>query len=266
MKNTYLITKQDYRNSIQALISRLNQLELKDSILAVYIGGSVSREDYIPGRSDIDIYVVMKSYDMNIEKELNNIGLELTIKYLKNINETCGESFSFSFTTLNDIKNNKSWLGLGSEYHCFVKNALIIYGKDIKYHLKKPTDKEVCSYSNKAMNNLLNYIKHNPIPEINKNNLNSILRGVFGATFSAIHFLLSSKGYYIRGKVDMFNLLYDNNRIFDLSPEVLVSFIKFWNIYNEKDLLIPEAHECINNAKSIILEIKTSMNIIADYL
>jgi len=50
--------KQDYYVVVHEFISHLEERE--GDLVSVYLGGSVARDNYSPGRSDIDIYIVVE--------------------------------------------------------------------------------------------------------------------------------------------------------------------------------------------------------------
>lgn len=247
-----MLTKLDYKNAIEEMVSYIKDAEFKHSIIAVYIGGSVSRGDFVPGRSDIDLYVVMSMIDKDVESNLIHKASQVANNLLTGLHRTCGECISVTFTTIKDIKEGRSWIGYGSAYFDFINSSKILYGMDIKSQIITPTVEEIKNTSSQAMDMLLSYIQSNNKPNLNEDNLNYILRGVFGGVFSAIHFLLSYNGIYVRGKREMKDIFVDTFKA-DVNEGKLVDLLyNEWCTYGARDLSVEEGYELIDNSLVLI--------------
>ena len=75
---------ENYKDSI-VLVLETAKKELKENLVSITLGGSGGKNNIIEGWSDLDIYIVLKEYDINQIKNLqrilskNNIHIGLTI-------------------------------------------------------------------------------------------------------------------------------------------------------------------------------------------
>lgn len=236
-----------YFSFINNFITEIIKHHLDADIYSIYLGGSLSRDDYIIGISDIDIYFIVEKRNSEIEKHIEDIAKSLTSRYLNDLVSWCPDGVTISYTTYEDVISGTSWLGYGSEYFSFVKTANLLFGKDIKSLLIKPS---VDTIKQTALSSLF-ALKEITSQEINCYNVDKYtIRGVFGTVFSASHFYLSYKGIYVRNKNSMVD------KICELRLEELSKYIKnlysLWNIFGKRDLTPEEKKALLNSGKNYI--------------
>jgi len=75
-----MASKEDYDRAVGEFIGSIRS-GLSEKVVSVYAAGSYSRGDFVPGRSDIDIYVVTMVDDPDVEKELRSFADPIIEKY-----------------------------------------------------------------------------------------------------------------------------------------------------------------------------------------
>ena len=81
---------ENYKNSLVFVLETAKR-ELKENLLNITLGGSGGKNNIIEGWSDLDIYIVLKKYNINEIKKLqeilskNNIHIGLTFYNLYEI-------------------------------------------------------------------------------------------------------------------------------------------------------------------------------------
>lgn len=63
-----MLSKIEYLEAIEEIVSCYAGYQ--DDIIAVYLAGSVARGDFSPGRSDIDIYIIVSGKMDEIDEKL----------------------------------------------------------------------------------------------------------------------------------------------------------------------------------------------------
>jgi predicted nucleotidyltransferase len=133
-----MIERKNYFDSINCFIEYIKTEGLDKKIVAIYLGGSLGRGDFSPGRSDIDIYIINKEENKDIENKINSKAIEITNTNLAELKKVCTNPFTVAFTNFKAIKDGSSWLAVGPEYYSFIETGKLLLGNDIKDILPLP--------------------------------------------------------------------------------------------------------------------------------
>jgi predicted nucleotidyltransferase len=196
------LKREDYFQAVDEVVNYIKSINLEKWIIAAYLGGSMGRGDFIPGQSDIDIYIVTEEENSVKEKLIADIALDTAIERLPYLADICDNPITIAFTTIDAIKSGNSWLGVGPEYFSFCETSKLILGEDIKKFIPIPSDEQIKSVSKQGLQVLKDMLKNAPEPII-EDNVDYILKGVVELAFSAMHLMLSFKGNYCRGKKEI---------------------------------------------------------------
>ncbi|WP_353892860.1 nucleotidyltransferase domain-containing protein [Proteinivorax hydrogeniformans] len=164
-------------------VKNICQIKFADEICSVYVGGSVARGDFVPGRSDIDLYIVLKS------NEIQN-KLQLELEKIKSKEKP----ISVAYTTKKEVIGGQSFLGSGFEYNNFIREGKLIYGQEIKDRIPKPTREEEI----KTADQCLKFFEASY-----KDYEEEVIERYFSATFRTLCIVLSGKGIYVSSKKDV---------------------------------------------------------------
>lgn len=224
-----------------------------DNIYAIYLGGSVARDEFIPNRSDIDLYVITTKKDETIENNLLSQARLLVNINLPKLVQNCEDPISVSFTLLEELKNGTSWLGYGLEYYSFIKTSKLIYGEDIKLLLSEPNAEQSKELAQKYMTMLTENINLQNFDSVPIDILNTHIRDVINAVLKSIEFSLAYNGIYVTYKNDLLTKCSERFYVY----EELLDKVKY--IYSIKELLYhrnlteEEIVDTYNFGKDIIL-------------
>jgi len=137
-----IVSEREYWEAIEELIGFCEGSRYKDDIVAIYLGGSVARGDFSPGRSDIDIYMVARASKEGMEAELEKVAKRIAKERLARLLEVHQEPIGVTVTTVSEVRAGKSFLAAGFEYHNFMKTGRLLWGQDIKPLIPKPSREE----------------------------------------------------------------------------------------------------------------------------
>ncbi len=193
-----MLSKKDYLEAIEEVIEECKAPIYKDDVVAIYLGGSVARGDFSPGRSDIDIYIVVSGKKEEIEKELKDKTRKIAIKHLSALMEVHSEPIGISLTTIDEIKEGKSWLGSGFEYHNFINTGKLLYGGEIKTLIQKPTREQEMALARQALGGICSLIKHLSYSSESGNDM--LVSQAFSTIFRTASLSLCGEGKYVSGK------------------------------------------------------------------
>ena len=230
-------------NDLTELLPAINESN-NESIISVYLGGSVSRGDYIVGISDIDLYMVMKN--QNESNEINNAIQNLAKKELPELLSWCPDGVTVAFTSYQDIKSGASWLGNGSEYLNFQEAGKLLYGKDIKHEIIAPNDNEIIVSSNQAIRQIKQIVQQE-VSSVPGNKY--FVRGVFSAAFSAIHFYLCTNRQYLRGKEQTVHVYSELN---PAGAGIAKELLSLWRVFSQRELSNAEIARLIDYTKELV--------------
>ncbi|MEM2917156.1 MAG: nucleotidyltransferase domain-containing protein [Candidatus Bathyarchaeia archaeon] len=123
--------RENYYNAVNELIKVITE-RYGTNLKAIYAGGSFARGDFVPGRSDIDIYVVVSDGKEELQKDLQGEALSIEKRYFRKLKSVLDEVLGVTVTTLREIQEGRSFLGAGSEYSNFIKEGKLLWGEDIR--------------------------------------------------------------------------------------------------------------------------------------
>lgn len=192
-----MLSKMDYLHAVGKLVGRCESYE--DEIVALYMGGSVSRGDFSPGRSDLDIYLVLKEENEEVIERFKNETKNIEGEYLQELTEIHPDPVSLATTTLEKVQDGSSFLGSGVEYHTFMQTGKLLYGRDMKHLIPDPSKKEVRASAIQALKKIYKLAKKGPehptIPYSPENPY-----AYFSTIFRAAHMALSLEREFVSGK------------------------------------------------------------------
>lgn len=194
-----MLSRIDYLETIEEIVECCAKSIYKDDIIAVYVGGSVARGDFSPGRSDIDVYIITSGKKKEIWEELKEEARKITVRKLKDLMKLHQEPIGITLTTVHEIQTGNSFLGAGFEYHNFINTGKLLYGCDIKPLIPKPSREQEKALANRALKKIYSLIiKHLPYTsEIDQDKLTC---AVFSTIFRTACVALCGEGRYVSGK------------------------------------------------------------------
>jgi predicted nucleotidyltransferase len=207
-----MFTRKDYYDSVSELIVLATENHERE-IMAIYAGGSFAREDFIPGRSDIDVYFVVKDGSEELKRFLEQKAQEVERKYFKNLRSILGEVLSIAITTLEEVQSGRSFLGAGFEYSDFMDTGRLLWGTDIKPLIPTPPPEKqkesAKEYLGKVyemfskMEKSFIWFRWIPFRILPRSSKERWTREAFNLTFRTIALFLGSKGVYVSRKEDI---------------------------------------------------------------
>lgn len=231
------MTTNDYTAAINAFVSSAAQYDRQ--IVSIYLGGSVARGDFTPGRSDIDVFVVLRARDGELERTLREHARRIEARYLDHVMRSNPEPFSVTFTSLDEIQGGSSFLGIGFEYHQFVTTAKRLYGEDIIPRIQ-PTDQERSwDIATFGLNMLQALAQAQDIEQAEP----ALAGFFFSPIFRAAALGLGGQGVFVGGKqetVEAFATTYPRE---DALTTKLQRAFALWQIWAERDLTAEETRE-----------------------
>lgn len=129
--------RENYYNAVNELIEVITE-RYGNSLKAIYAGESFARGDFVPGRSDVDIYVVVSNGKEELQRDLQGEALSIENRYFGKLKSILDEVLSVTVTTLREIREGRSFLGAGFEYSDFIKEGKLLWGEDIRVLIPKP--------------------------------------------------------------------------------------------------------------------------------
>ena len=195
------LDRQDYRAAIRALVEFCERSRHKSDIVAVYLGGSVARGDFSPARSDIDVYIVTggKEEKEEIEREFKEAARKIARKRLKALFEVHQEPVGIAVTTISGIQSGKSFLAAGFEYHNFVNTGKLIWGREIKPLIPKPSREEERASAKQALQGVCALLTGQRL-SADVQGRERLTYLLFSTIFRAACIALCGEGRYVSGK------------------------------------------------------------------
>jgi len=202
-------SQEDYYHAVSELVDAIAE-KYGNSVKAIYSGGSFARGDFVPGRSDVDIYIVAKDRKEELQRDLQSEASEIERKYFRELKSVIDEVLGVTVTTQKEIEEGRSFLGAGFEYSNFIKEGRLLWGEDIKTLIPIPSQEkqkesaeayleqvyEMVSNQEKRFR-LLKWIPLKFMPRKNKERWT---RGAFNLTFRTAALFLVSKGICVNKK------------------------------------------------------------------
>ena len=237
-----------YLDFVNEIVHSISDIDRGQNIVSVYLGGSVARGDYVVGASDIDIYIVVKSIENTNEID-SGIQCIAKCRLHEELLSWCPDGVSVTFTTYNDIKTGRSWLGSVSDYYSFQETGKLLYGKEIRQEIVKPTESEIILLSKHAIDQLKQIVRQDKSP-INKNKY--FVRNIFGAAFSAMFFYLCCNQIYIRGKE---KIVLDFQKLIPDYAEDAKEIFCIWNHFCQRKLNEEEIEILVDTTRNLVEKI-----------
>ncbi|MBE0513277.1 nucleotidyltransferase domain-containing protein [Candidatus Bathyarchaeota archaeon] len=259
-------TKKDYLGALRELVS---DIEAKHSaeVKAIYVGGSVARGDFIPGRSDIDVYVVLRGGDKNeFQKLLEAEARRIEAKHFEDLKPVLDEVIGVTVTTVEEIRNGKSFLGKGFEYHNFVNSGKLLFGEDVKELIPKPTLEEERELARNALNQIYEMVQKQerrvkwfrwiPLKLVPKVRREQMTRQAFSVIFRTASVWLCSDGVYVSGKRDIVKAFWEKCPQETELCEIVSEALKLWEKWAVAGLAGKETKWLFNNALKLVKELQ----------
>jgi len=204
--------RENYYNAVNELIEVITG-RYGNSLKAIYAGGSFARGDFVPGRSDVDIYVVVSNGKEELQRDLQGEALSIEKRYFGELKSVLDEVLGVTVTTLREIQEGRSFLGAGFEYSNFIKEGRLLWGEDIKVLIPKPPSEKqkesARNYLDKVYEMVLSkeksfkWLRWIPFRLVPKNSKERWVRQAFNLTFRTAALFLGSKGVYVSKKEDI---------------------------------------------------------------
>lgn len=260
----------DYFNAINELIE-FAVMRYESEIKAIYTGGSVARGDFVPGRSDIDIYVVIEDADKDkIQRDLASGARKIELKYFKDFKHVHDEVLGVSVTTLDEIRKGKSFLGAGFEYRNFIHTGKLLWGEDIKQLIPKPTPKEEREAAQKTLRNIyqmthkwekfFRWLMWIPLQLIPRKTKEKWARQAFSLIFRSAAILLSANKIYVSGKKETaaaFQKRYPEEKELQ---KIIVEALKLWEKWKTNLISNKETKQLIKNSPIFVQGVNKILN------
>lgn len=172
-------------------VAAVSERDFAEEVTAVYVSGSVARGDFTPGRSDIDLYVVLDDRNARIEEQYRNALGELEDEYLAELQQVDPDALSVAFTSTQEIDAGESFLGSGFAYHTFIDNGELLYGTDVKAQLPEPTRADEIEAAEQALE---------AVEPVATRLQDRVTREAFSTIFRTLCIFLGGHGVYVGAK------------------------------------------------------------------
>lgn len=253
-------SREDYYDAVNELIEVLTG-RYRKSLKAIYAGGSFARGDFVPGRSDIDIYVVAENRKEELQRELQKEVLKIEKKRFTDLRSILDEVLGISVTTLKEIQEGTSFLGLGFEYSNFVREGKLLWGEDIKKLIPKlPSEKQKESarkYLDEVYEMVSNqersfkWLKWVPFKLVSKKNKLRWTRQAFSLTFRTAALFLGSKGVNVSRKEDIVSAFKQHTEEEELC-RLISSTLLLWEKWKTESLNDKETKKLLENSLKFV--------------
>ena len=206
-----MLSRIDYFKAVDEVVKYCRNSTHRENLITIYLAGSMARGDFSPGRSDIDMYLVLKDRNQEFEEELANKAKEITSRYLVSLLEVVPRPITCQVTTLDEICQGRSFLGKGFEYHNFATTAKLLYGTDIRAMIPKPTRAQEKEMAKNALLGTYEIVQGSEVQEPNEDHAGAI----FSTIFRTAAIVLCGSGRYVSGKqetVQAFKEFYEQEK------------------------------------------------------
>jgi predicted nucleotidyltransferase len=205
-------TQKDYDDAVNELVHAITD-GYGNKVRAIYAAGSFARGDFVPRRSDVDLYVVAEGDKEELQKDLKAKALEIEQRHFSNLKAVLDDILDLTVTTLQEIREGESFLGAGFEYTNFIKEGKLLWGEDVKELIPKPSAEEQSEsakvYLGKVFDMVskqersLGLLRWIPFKLITRKNKERWTRQAFNLIFRTAALLLGSKGVCVSRKEDI---------------------------------------------------------------
>ncbi|MFP4051230.1 MAG: nucleotidyltransferase domain-containing protein [Thermoplasmata archaeon] len=232
--------RKSYHKVLEEIEDLCKKNPFSNHIISVYVAGSVARGDFVPGRSDIDIYAVVQERDEDVEGLFEEELERLEDEYLEEIKKI--EPLEVTFTDIEEVKKGDSFLGTGFEYHNFMNSAYVLYGEDIRDEIPQPTKDEERESAQRFLDAMEERSEYIP---------KRFTRKLFSSVFRTLSVFLCGRGIYVSSKE---KVVEEFQRISDLKElnESLEEVYALWETWAERDLTEDEFCGLYKNYQEIM--------------
>jgi predicted nucleotidyltransferase len=192
-------SREDYEGAVNELVAFARD-KLGDKISSIYVVGSYARGDFIPGRSNIDLFIVVKGgvdEVVRIQKQLEPYAAQLNEKYLSDVGWTLNKGalglYYTNFDGALDFYVDDAW-----EYHLLMRESKLLYGEDIRPRIHKPDPQKVSKIAQDALKCFNTFVQSRDCVSYEK-----CIPLLFGLIFKTLALYLSTIGVYVGGKQDV---------------------------------------------------------------
>ena len=243
--------KKDYFDAIKEFISVIKRASYFSNVYSIYLGGSVARGDFSPGRSDIDLYLVLKRKNKKTEEAIKKEAQRISRARLKPLLRLFKDPLSIEITTLGRIRKKESFIGLGFEYQNFLREGELLTGNDIKNIIPKPSEEEVRASAERVMYSAQEMFKNLtriPPKVLKKRGLWLLPRinifypfprmtaQLFMLVFRTLCVMLSGWGYSVSSKKDAVKKFSDICSEKKQLHDQLEKMLDLWEIWGKRNL------------------------------
>jgi predicted nucleotidyltransferase len=258
-------TPENYLDAVAELVE-VAAKRYGDKVKAIYAGGSFARGDFVPGRSDIDLYMVLQDQNERIQSELQREVSRVEKKYFEKVKPALDQVIDISVTTLREMQEGKSFLGAGFEYSNFIKEGKLLFGEDIKELIPEPSEEEqkesARNYLSKAYEMILKQertfklLKLVPLRIIPTKSKERWTRQAFNLIFRSAALFLASNGVHVSNKEDITNAF--NRLVKKEEPRSIISFASSsWVKWKTEQLKDKETRRLIENSFKFVEELRS---------
>ena len=162
--------------------------------------------DFIPECSDIDIYVVLRDGDkLEFKKRLKKEAKKVEMRCLSNLKSIHDEVISVEVTTIEEVRSGRSFLGAGFEYQNFIRDGKLLWGRDIKGLIPKPSREAVIESAKRALMRIYEQIPkwENLARCLDEFGKERATRMAFSLIFRSAAIVLCGRGVYVGGKCEI---------------------------------------------------------------
>lgn len=258
-------SQENYHDAVSELIEVITG-RYRNSIKAIYAGGSFARGDFVPGRSDIDIYVVVSDGMEELQRDLQCEALRMEKKHFEELKSIFDEVLGVTVTTLREIQEGRSFLGAGFEYSNFIKEGRLLWGEDIKVLIPKPPPEKqkesARNYLDKVYEMVLSQEKSSkwlrwiPFRLVPKNSKERWARQAFNLTFRTAALFLGSKGVYVGKKEDIASEFKQCVREEKLC-NIVSSALLLWERWKTEQLNDKETKQLLQNSLKFVKRLQS---------
>jgi len=253
-------SREDYYDAVNELIEVITG-RYRNSLKAIYAGGSFARGDFVPGRSDIDIYIVAENRKEELQRELHGETLRIEKEHFTDLRAIFDEVLGISVTTLKEIREGTSFLGLGFEYSNFIKEGKLVWGEDIKALIPEPSPEKqkesAKNYLGKVYEMVSNqekyfkWLKWIPFVFVPKTKKERWTRQAFNLIFRTAALFLGSKGAYISKKEDIVSSFRKHVKEEKLR-NIISHALSLWEKWKNEPLNNKETKQLLGNSIEIV--------------
>ena len=246
-----MLSRIDYFKAVDEVVEYCRNNTHRENLIAIYLAGSVARGDFSPGRSDIDMYLVLKDRNQESEEELENKAEEITSRYLVSLIGVVSRPITWGVTTLDEISQGRSFLGKGFEYHNFATTAKLLYGTDIRAMISKPTRAQEKEMAKNALLATYEMIQGSEVQELDEDHAGA----VFSTIFRTAAIVLCGSGRYVSGKretVQAFKEFYEQEK--DLCNVIAESYC-LWEEWEKHPLTRGEFVALCDLCKKLVVRL-----------